>query len=80
MIKLKTNRWLLPSLLALLPIDLLAGRLQETVEMADQFRSDGKIYVVVVVILILVLGLSYYAFRIDRKITNLEKRVDDTIK
>ena len=80
MIKLKTNRWLLLSLLALLPIDLLAGRLQETVEMADQFRSDGKIYVVVVVILILVLGLSYYAFRIDRKITNLEKRVDDTIK
>ncbi|MDA0195542.1 MAG: hypothetical protein O2887_12650 [Bacteroidetes bacterium] len=77
---MKTNRWLLLSLLALLPIDLLAGRLQETVEMADQFRSDGKIYVVVVVILILVLGLSYYAFRIDRKITNLEKRVDDTIK
>jgi len=80
MIKLKTNRWLPLSLLALLPINLLAGRLQETVEMADQFRSDGKIYVVVVAILILVLGLSYYAFRIDRKITNLEKRVDDTIK
>ena len=77
MIRSKINIWLTLSLLAFLPVDMIAKVLQEPVEMADQFRSDGKIYVVVVVILILVLGLSYYAFRIDRKITNLEKRLDD---
>jgi len=64
----------------LLPVASKAKELQQSVEMADQFRSDGKIYVVVAIILILVLGLSYYAFRIDRKITNLEKRVDETVK
>jgi len=65
------------SLLALAPVNLMARVLQEPIEMADQFRSDGKIYVVVVVILIILFGLLFYAFRIDKKITNLEKRFDD---
>ena len=55
MIKLKINTWLLLSLLWLLPVASKAKELQQSVEMADQFRSDGKIYVVVAIILILVL-------------------------
>ena len=40
---------------------------------AFDMRSNGKIYVVVTVILIILLGLLAYMFRLDRKITRLEK-------
>jgi uncharacterized phosphosugar-binding protein len=46
-----------------------AGQAQAPVEMADQFRADGKIYVVIAVVAII------YLFRLDRKITDLEKRI-----
>ena len=42
-------------------------------EMADAMRSNGKIYVVVAVVLTILLGLFIYLFRLDRKITKLEK-------
>lgn len=42
-------------------------------EMADTFRSNGKIYVVVAVILTLFAGIITYLVRLDRKITKLEK-------
>ena len=42
-------------------------------EMADQFRAEGKIYVVVAVMLVLLLGIIIYLFRIERKIKKLEK-------
>lgn len=45
----------------------------EPVEMADALRSNGKIYVVVAVIVIILLGLFLYLFRLDRKISKLEK-------
>ncbi len=44
-----------------------------TVEMADQLRSSGKIYVVVAVITVLFIGLFAYLFSIDRKINKIEK-------
>lgn len=47
---------------------------QADVEMADQFRADGKIYVVIAVISIILIGLFVYLFRLDRKITDLENR------
>ncbi|HYF29730.1 MAG TPA: CcmD family protein [Chitinophagaceae bacterium] len=43
------------------------------VEMADAMRSNGKIYVVVAVLLTILLGLFIYLFRLDRKISRLEK-------
>jgi CcmD family protein len=46
------------------------------VEMADALRSNGKIYVVVAVLVVILLGLFIYLFRLDRKITKLEKKVD----
>jgi len=52
------------------PLPALA---QETAEMADTMRSNGKIYVVVAVCLIILTGLFLYVWRIDRKIVKLEK-------
>ena len=43
------------------------------VEMADQLRANGKIYVVVAVLIVILLGLFLYLARLDRKITRLEK-------
>lgn len=45
----------------------------QAVEMADTMRSEGKIYVLVAIILVLFTGLSLYLFRLDRKISRLEK-------
>lgn len=53
---------------------MLAAQAQErTVAMADTFRSNGKIYVVVAVILVILAGLVLYLVRLDRKISKLEK-------
>ena len=43
------------------------------VEMADAFRSDGKIYVVVLVDLIILVGIFFYLFRIEGKIKDINK-------
>ena len=48
-----------------------------SVEMADAFRADGKIYVVVAVILVLLAGLFLYLYLLDRKITRMEKQWDN---
>ncbi|MBC7904906.1 MAG: CcmD family protein [Gemmatimonadaceae bacterium] len=55
----------------------LAASAQDNVndqpQMADAMRRDGKIYVVVAVLLVVLLGMFVYMFRIDRKLTRLEK-------
>ena len=48
------------------------------VEMADTFRQEGKIYVVVGVTGIILAGLFLYAIVIDRKVSRLEKMLDST--
>jgi hypothetical protein len=45
----------------------------QSVEMADAFRADGKIYVVVAIVLIVLFGLIAYLFMLDRKLTRLER-------
>jgi CcmD family protein len=47
----------------------------QRVEMADQLRASGKIYVVVAVLVVILLGLILYVVRLDRKISRLEKEV-----
>ena len=44
----------------------------KNVDMADMMRENGKIYVVVGVIVIIFLGLTFYAIRIDRKLSKIE--------
>jgi hypothetical protein len=43
-------------------------------QMADTFRSEGKIYVVIAVLSIIFLCLISYLIYIDIKIKNLEKK------
>ncbi|WP_394990197.1 CcmD family protein [Emticicia sp.] len=45
----------------------------QEVEMADQMRSDGKIWVVVAVIAIVFAGIITYLVLLDRKISKIEK-------
>lgn len=45
----------------------------QDVEMADTMRSSGKIYVVVGTIVIVFVGLAFYLFSIDRRLTKIEK-------
>jgi uncharacterized membrane protein YcjF (UPF0283 family) len=43
------------------------------VEMADTFRADGKIYVVVAMVLIILVGFFVYLILVDRKLSRIEK-------
>ena len=45
------------------------------VEMADQLRADGKIYVVVAVVAVILIGLFIFLFLLDRKMSRLEKEL-----
>lgn len=60
-------------LLALLSVTV---RAQDTgnVSSADLMRSNGKIYVVVAVVVTILLGLFFYVYNLDRKISRLEKK------
>ena len=58
----------------LLSIPALAQNPAE-IEMADQLRSDGKIYVVVAVLSIILAGILVFLFLLDRKIGRLEKQL-----
>lgn len=52
---------------------ILFAQAQNRTVMADEMRSNGKIYVVVAVMLTIFIGIVIYLIRLDRKITNLEK-------
>ncbi len=63
------------SLLALLACLTSQVALAQTpsTKMADQMRSDGRIYVVIAVLLTILAGLVLYLVRLEKKITTLEK-------
>jgi len=44
---------------------------------ADFLRSVGKIYVVVAVIVVVFLGLVFYLWSLDRRLSDLENQIDD---
>ncbi|WP_205727858.1 CcmD family protein [Flammeovirga pectinis] len=48
-----------------------------SIEMADAFRSNGKIYVVVGVIVALWAGMMVYLISTDKKISKLEKLLNN---
>lgn len=48
----------------------------QDIEMADQLRADGKIYVVIGVLLILLFGILAYLIRLDIKLKKLENKKD----
>lgn len=65
------RRLLLLSLL--LALSALLRAQDGTVEMADTLRRNGKIYVVVAVVLVILIGMFLYLFRLDKKISDIEK-------
>ena len=48
------------------------------VQMATGLRSSGKIYVVVAVVLIILAGLLIYVSSIDRKVSRMEKEIEQS--
>ena len=60
--------------LLLLLLSFTASAQASDIEMADQFRADGKIYVVIAVVSVVLIGLFAYLFRLERNVTELEKR------
>ena len=46
-------------------------------EMADVFRAEGKIYVVIGVFVIIMIVMFIYLFMIDKKIRKLENRIKE---
>ncbi len=62
-------------ILILLVISFVTAFAQQNapIEMADTFRSSGKIYVVVAIIAIIFAGLAIYLFSIDRRLKKIEK-------
>ena len=53
---------------------------QNQVEMADNLRAEGKIYVVVTIILIVLAGLIFYLFLLDKKVKKLENLLAEKTK
>ena len=51
----------------------ISGCAQDSPEMADALRQDGKFWVVVIGVLIILLGLLSWVFLLDRKLTKIEK-------
>ncbi|GIV28208.1 MAG: hypothetical protein KatS3mg027_2022 [Bacteroidia bacterium] len=49
--------------------------MNETVEMADKLRENGKIYVVIAVVVVIFLSLVAYLFYQDRKIKQIEEKL-----
>lgn len=46
-------------------------------EMADTFRSDGKIYVVITVIGMIFVALVVFLIVLERKVSKLEKQINN---
>lgn len=72
---MRNYRWMA---LSAFMLTLCSGALAQTVDnepvqMADQLRANGKIYVVVAVIIAILVGVIAYLIRLDRKISKLEK-------
>ena len=59
-------------LLLLLSYASVFAQGKDYVEMADELRSSGKIYVVIAIIAIIFIGLAIYLFSIDRRLKKIE--------
>lgn len=64
---------ILLSVLMLFLSTYLFAQQNNDVEMADQMRSSGKIYVVIATIVIIFIGLAVYLFTIDQRLKKIER-------
>lgn len=68
---MKIVRYVIALIFTMLP---LFGWAQE-VDMADTFRQEGKIYVVVTIAAVILIGIFVYLFMLDKKISKIEKQL-----
>ncbi len=68
---MKNKQFLFSILFVILSINLLSAESGSI----DFLRSTGKIYSVVAVIAVIFIGLVWYLFRLDNKLTKLEKEI-----
>ena len=69
---MKMKKYIVAVLFFLLPFLSIA----QEVEMADNFRNEGKIYVVVAVAAVILSGIFVYLFMLDRKVTKIENELN----
>ena len=69
----KINKIIIMAISLLLPFLVNAQEVTAEPQMADTFRSEGKIYVVIAVISIIFICLISYLIYIDMKLRKLEK-------
>jgi hypothetical protein len=73
-------RFISTILLLLCTVYTYAQTAAAPIDMADEMRSNGKIYVVVGVLVIILFGLIAYLVSIDRKISRVEKQIQENKK
>ena len=73
---MKNKQFILSSSLVVLSVNLLSAESGAI----DFLRSTGKIYSVVAVIAVIFIGIALYLFRLDNKITKLEKEIHNEEK
>ncbi|GAB3329805.1 hypothetical protein GCM10027429_06200 [Marivirga atlantica] len=49
----------------------------QSIEMADAMRANGKIYVLVAIVLLIFIGFIFYAIKTEQKVKKLEKELED---
>ena len=69
---MKNNR-VITALFLLFPAVAALANEDQSIQMADTMRSNGKIYVVVAVLLTVLAGLFIYLWRLDRRVSQIEK-------
>jgi len=55
---------------------LLSIQNTSQVEMANDFRGEGKIYIVIAIILVILIGFLILLFKLDNKTKRLEKELN----
>ncbi len=66
-------------LLQIITVSAFAQRPDNTIEMADVMRSNGKIYVVIAVLLTIFAGLLIFLISQEMKLKKLERKINEHI-
>lgn len=68
---------MIKQILSFMLILLSASAYSQNADMADSFREEGKIYVVIAVMGIVFLSIAVVLIMIERKLSKLEKEIKD---
>jgi len=56
---------------------MTSGTLHAESPAIDFLRSTGKIYSVIAVIVVILLGIAFFLYRMDNKLTKLENQINN---